>query len=489
MTSGRVESPAADAIFGAPVAVTTDRFSFDTLLDAAGLLALDGAALPEQVENTLVQLRERLPADLDSLSRETLKLDIRQRLKAQHVAVTAGQIDAALAPVPAPAADEDRPRGSQATRIVDLVLGSGAELWHTPAGDAHVSVPVGDHVEHHRLHSRAAKDWAARLFYMTTKTAAGSQAIADAVAVLAGTAVYDGPEHVTAVRVAGSADATVFLDLGDATWRAVAITSAGWRVVGRPPVRFLRGRGVGSLPEPQAGGHVDDLRAVLNLADEDAFRLLIGMLVGALRPAGPYPILSLVGEQGSGKSCAARVVKRLIDPHDAELRAEPRSIDDLMIAANRSHMPAFDNLSHIAPWLSDGLCRVSTGGALSKRELFTDGDEVIIEAIKPVVITSIRDVITRGDLLDRAIVVTVPVLATRQSEADLWRQFDGMAPRVLGALLDGVVFALRRERTTRLTRMPRLGDWATWAQAAEAGLGWPDGLVVDAVLRHARRCG
>src|SRR5690606_12114410 len=104
-------------------------------------------------------------------------------------------------------------------------------------------------------------------------------------------------------------------------------------------------------------------------------------------------------EQGAGKSTAARLIRRLVDPHIAELRAEPRTIDDVMVAAARSRVIALDNLSGIPPWLSDALCRLSTGGALTKRELYTDADEIILEAVRPVIVTSITDVITRGDLL------------------------------------------------------------------------------------------
>jgi hypothetical protein len=460
--------------------LTTDRPSMTAWLHAAGILALGPQSAFEQVEAALIRLREMLSADLDAVSRQTLRADVRRRMRDQAVPHTAAMIDAALAPPPTEPA-ESAPRKSQATRLVDLALAAGAELWHSPAGDAYGTLPADGHHEHHRLHTGAVRDWLARRYHAETRGAPGSQAIADALAVLSGMARYDGAEHATAVRVAAG-HAAVYLDLGEPSWRAVEITSAGWRVVADPPVRLIRSRGMLMLPEPTLGGSIEALRALVHVASDDDYRLLVGWLLGALRPSGPYPLLSLVGEQGSGKSTAARLVRRLIDPHVAELRAEPRSIDDVMIAATRSRVVALDNLSHLAPWLSDALCRVSTGGALTKRELYTDDSEIIIEAMRPTIVTSITDIVTRGDLLDRAIALTLPELPEpdRLPEAELWCRYDGAAPGILGALLDGVVSALARERTMVLDALPRMADWAVWVTAAEPALGWPAESILSA---------
>ena len=73
------------------------------------------------------------------------------------------------------------------------------------------------------------------------------------------------------------------------------------------------------------------------------------------------------------------VLRRLIDPNSAMLRAEPRDVRDVMIAATNSWLLAIDNISDLQPWLSDCLCRLSTGGGFSTRELYTDMDQFIPE--------------------------------------------------------------------------------------------------------------
>jgi hypothetical protein len=459
---------------------TVERPSLDPWLAAAGITALSDASSPATIETALIRLREALPDALDDLTRQTLRAEIRSR----HPYVPAAMLDSALAPAAETTEPDDRPRRSQASRIVDLVHASGAELWHDAAGDPHITIAAADHAEHHRLRSRQVREWIARRYHAATSSAVSAQAIADALTVLAGQARYEGPEHATAVRV-GAYGGAIYLDLGDPSWRAVEITPAGWWIEPRPRVRLIRSRGMRPLAEPIHGGSIDALRELVHVASDDDYVLLVGWLLGALRPTGPYPLLALAGEQGAGKSTAARVVQRLVDPSVADLRAEPRTIDEIMIAASRARVVALDNLSHLAPWLSDALCRLATGGALTRRELYTDDDEIIIEAMRPAIVTSITDVVVRGDLLDRAIAITLPVLpaADRRTEDDVWARFAALAPSILGALLDGVVSALATERTTTVDRLPRMADWARWCTAAEPGLGWPAGTILAAYRR------
>ena len=76
-----------------------------------------------------------------------------------------------------------------------------------------------------------------------------------------------------------------------------------------------------------------------------------------------------------------------------------------MIAATNGAVVALDNLSHLPVWLSDGLCRLATGGGLSKRTLYTDADETLIDAQRPILLTGIETVLTRGDAVDRSLLV------------------------------------------------------------------------------------
>jgi hypothetical protein len=364
---------------------------------------------------------------------------------------------------------------SQATALVQLAEQTAAELFHTPAHDPYATITVGDHRETWPVKAKPFRRWLSRLFYQRHGKAPGSQAVHDAIGVLEGTALFEGPQRAVAVRVAQHGQGAIWVDLGNQRWETVEITPAGWRVAAsqEAPVRFRRPAGLGPLPAPQPAGPLglEELRGFCNV-DTDHWPLLLGFLVAALRPAGPYPVLNLLGAQGSAKTTTARVLRALVDPTTAGLRAEPRDMRDLAIAAANSHLVGFDNLSKLAPWLSDGLCRLATGGAFATRELHTDADETLFAFQRPVLLTGIEELAVRGDLADRSLLLDLPAIAEhdRQPERAFWTAFEQAQPRLLGCLLDAVSTALRRLPDVRLARLPRLADFALWVAAAAPAL-------------------
>ena len=59
----------------------------------------------------------------------------------------------------------------------------------------------------------------------------------------------------------------------------------------------------------------------------------------------------------------------------------------------------------------------------------------------------------------------------RRDEAQFWREFEQVRPRVLGALLDPTAAGLRNLPNVRLDQLPRMADFAIWVSACEEGLG------------------
>jgi hypothetical protein len=293
-------------------------------------------------------------------------------------------------------------KDSKATAAVKLALQNDIELFRDPEGEAFATIPIDGRRETWLLKTKTVRRWLERLFYLAREEALGAQATQDALGVLTGMALFDGLEHTVHVRVAAR-DGAVYLDLADAEWRCVEMTEHGWRVMVDPPVKFKRARGMLPLAAPVGGGSLERLSMFLNYAVRDDFRLMVAWLVMALRPTGPYPLLVLHGEQGSGKSTAAEVLRMLIDPNEALLRPPPRDERDLVIAGSNGRLIALENLSVVPQWLSDALCRISTGSGFSTRELYTDADEAIFSVQLPIVVNGIVEVVTSGDLQDRSI--------------------------------------------------------------------------------------
>ena len=234
------------------------------------------------------------------------------------------------------------------------------------------------------------------------------------------------------------------------------------------------------LPLPEVGRPIDDLRGFVNCSDE-GFLVLVAWLVVALWGEGPFPILVVSGEQGSSKSTLARQLRAIVDPNVAPVRSEPRNERDLIIAAHNSHVLSFDNLSGLAHWLSDGLCRIATGGGFSTRALYGDKEEVVITARRPIILNGIADLAGRADLADRSLAVHLAAIPQeqRRTERELWREFEAARPGILGALLDGISSAMRKLPDVQLDRMPRLADFARLIEAATPGLGCEQGQFLE----------
>ena len=446
--------------------------------------AIDAA---EEIQDPLDELVEKTAIDpgapfapdtLETLA--ALKKDdragfeaLRAQLKKAGCRVTA--LDQALAEE---SGDTGRHGPSQADILIELA--HSAELFHAPDRTGFADLDINGHRETWPIRAKGFRRWLARRFFEETQGAPSSEALQSALNVIEAKAHFDAPERLVHVRV-GGLDGRLYLDLCDEAWRAVEIDVTGWRVIDNPPVRFRRAAGMRPLPMPVSGGSVETLRTFLNIQSDADFVLVVAWLVACLRNRGPYPVIVLSGEQGSAKSFFSAILRALLDPNTAPLRALPREDRDLFIAASNGHVLAFDNVSGLPAWISDTLCRLATGGGFAVRQLYTDQDEMLFDAVRPVILNGIEDIVTRPDLADRAVFLTLEPIPEerRRPEAELLAAFEAERPRILGVLLDAVVQGLKRLPETRLEKLPRMADFALWATACESAL-WPAGTFWSA---------
>jgi hypothetical protein len=370
-----------------------------------------------------------------------------------------------------------RPR-KQADTLIEIA--EAAELFHARDGMAYGDLLIGEHRETWAVRSKRFRHWLARRFYEKTEGAPNSEALQSALNVIEARAHHDAPERDVYLRIGGSAG-RIYLDLADEQWRVIQIGADGWQVTAAPPVRFRRAAGMLPMPVPVAGGSITLLRAFLNVGTGAEFTLAVAYLLAALRERGPYPVLDLSGEQGSAKSTTAAMLRALIDPNTAPLRALPRDERDLFIAANNGHVLAFDNVSGLPQWLSDALCRLASGGGFATRQLHTDHDEVLFSGAKPIILNGIEDTVSRPDLAERTLFLTLEAIGEerRRPEQELWEAFERKRPLILGALLDAVVHGLHQLPDVQLDRLPRMADFARWVTACETSV-WPSGTFMRA---------
>jgi hypothetical protein len=379
---------------------------------------------------------------------------------------------------------DDGERIKQADKLIEIAIeksyrddGGKPEaggLFHTRDSVAYADIEIFGWRETWPVRSKGFKRWLVRIYYEMTGTAPNSEALQTALALTEARASFDGLQREVFTRV-GGANGKIYIDLANDKWQAIEVSSAGWKVLDskQVPVRFRRAPGLLPLPVPQSGGSVDDLRSFLNVKSNDDFELALAWLLAAMRDRGPYPLLALMGEQGSAKSTFATILRSLVDPNTAALRSFPREDRDLFIAASNGWIVGYDNVSRIPSWLSDAMCRLATGGGFSTRKLYTDDEEQLFSAQRPIVLNGIEDFVSRPDLADRTIFLTLDPIPEERRKADqaLQRELDQVRPQILGALLDLVVVGLQRLPQTRLARLPRMADFALWGTACEREAG------------------
>ena len=346
--------------------------------------------------------------------------------------------------------------------------------------EAYADVLIDGHRETMPVRSRLFNRWLRKLYRDETGRGAPQEALTHAVENLDAEAPRAEQQRVH-LRTA-SHNRRLYIDLCDDSWRVVEIDAGGWRILSSPQeVRFRRTTTMKSLPVPVKGDSVQGinaLRGFLNVGEGD-FVLCVAWLLASLRDTGPYPILALTGEHGAAKSTAARLILSLVDPARPPTRGVPRDERDVVIAARNRHVLALDNLSGLPTWLSDTLCRLSTGEGYLTRALYTDDAEVVFEAQRPAILNGIENPSVRGDLADRSIIIRLAPIAdtARRTESELMDAFEEVRPRIFGALLDGLSEGLRRYGSVNLGRLPRMADFCRWAVACE-GVFWSPGTFL-----------
>ena len=364
-------------------------------------------------------------------------------------------------------------------------LALAARLYRSTDGCLYAEFPAGDRHEVAELKSVKFRNWLIDAYFNEQRHLPSIWMVRRVIRGLEARARYGESNSSVFVRVGRKAGveseaSACYLDLGDASGRAIRMHEDGWVLVGRPGVFFRRPQGSLALPIPRYDGSIDLLRPYVNLCEPD-FRLLIAWMTAALRPVGPYPILVLRGEPGSGKSTVAKLIRRLIDPQVCSLLPQPRSTREFVSSAANGWLLAYDNVHVIRDWLSDSLCRLADGGGFSTGSRLSGEESSVIQAQRPVVLNGIKDFVRRSELSDRCVFLHLPPIdpTSRRAEQEYWASFEYDSPRILGGLLDAVAGGLRELPSLELAGVPRMADFAYWAEAVSRGLGWGSGILLS----------
>ena len=377
--------------------------------------------------------------------------------------------------------DAKSDRASCATQLIDIARSRCVDLFTDDTDTPFVRVPVNGHLEIWPLYSRRFEHWVSGIYHQLFEKAPYGQALADARRVLGG--ICDrGPTCVLHNRVAGHWG-QIWYDLADKSWRAVRITAGGCNTVEKPPLLFRRYGHQQPQVQPAAGGDVRLLLELLNLPEDEELRLLVLVyLVSCFVPDISHPILILTGPQGSAKSTVFRLLRSVVDPSATGTLSFPRKPQELVQQLQHNWVAYFDNVTNLPPWLSDTLCRASTGNGISKRRLYTDDEDIIYRYKRVVGINGIVNPAIRPDLLDRCIVIQLEHVrdGVRRTDAELQAEFNKNLPLILGACFDTLAKAMAFDPTPAGVALPRMADFAERGLCIARALGYKQEQFLEA---------
>lgn len=372
-------------------------------------------------------------------------------------------------------ADGESGKISQAGRMVSLTF-EHAELFHDDSRNCYAWVTHSEAASIHSIRSRGFKVWLSRLLWQATKKAPGSEALNSAVNVLESKALFEGEQYRLYNRVAPDPDGDgIWIDMCNDKWQAIHVTGEGWQIVDKPPILFRRYSHQQPLVNPVRGGDAKLFLKFVNLAEDnqDNGLLLIVEIIHFLIPEIPHVILVLYGVQGSAKTTLSKLIQSLIDPSSVEVLSIPRNERELVQQLSHHWGAFYDNVGSLPWWVSDVLCRAATGGGFTKRELYTDDDDVIYNFQRCIGLNSINIAAQRPDLLDRCLMVGLKHIPKnkRKTEKTLWQEFNKVKGDILGGFLDALSKAIKIHPAVKLDQLHRMADFVKWGCAISEALG------------------
>ncbi len=382
--------------------------------------------------------------------------------------------------------EEAQRRSSQADELIALAEASGIELFHDQFSDPWACVPFGERQEIVRIRGRFFQRFLARISWQAQEKAPSSETLRAALNVLEAKAIFDGKRHDLYVRLAWH-EGALWYDLGSS---AVRITAQGWQIVDKPPILFRRFPGQRPQCLPERGGSITKVLDFVNLPGnqpKDTRLLFTVHLVASCIPDVPRPIFQITGTKGSAKTTLGRVVQRIVDPNEKDVLAFPDSPREFIQTLAHHYFVVFDNLGQLPKWASDALCRAVTGAGFSKRELYTDDDDILYSFKRAIALNSIWSVAAVSDLLDRCVIYQLPDLGSHESEEAFWARFEAEKPLLLGGLFDTLSAAISHKAELRSVPIrARMADFALWGMTIAKALGAEPEEFLAALAENSR---
>lgn len=367
-------------------------------------------------------------------------------------------------------------------------------LFKNQFDSAFAALHINGHRETLPIHKSKKFDlWIRKTYYDGTGDTLGNDILKEVVDTLEAKALFDGPVKTLDLRISKDPndDMIYWYDLCNENWEAIRITKDSWNIVksDEVPIVFRRYSSQQAQVCPSKSypsSIMDQFLKLINLKDGETTRLLVKCyVVSILMPGIAKTMLMIHGPKGAAKTAFQDLVKLLLDPSSLSNLTLPRTTEQLAQQLMHNFLTCYDNVSTLSEWLSNDLCRAITGTASSKRELYSDDDDIIYQYKRPIGFNGINLAATRPDLLDRGLIIEVERIKPenrRSFEEDIKPELERIKPKLLGFIFDTIVrvLDLKSRGGIKLKSMSRMADFEIACEMISRCLGYDEGVFIKA---------
>lgn len=265
---------------------------------------------------------------------------------------------------------------------------------------------------------------------------------------------------------------------------AIKVNKNGWEIV-EPPILFRHYSHQKEQIEPNKSGDAKRILHFVRLGDSDDELLFLVDFITKYIPSIAKVISIFYGEQGSTKTSICRIIKSLIDPSKVTELSFPKDKTEFIQQLDHHYFITYDNVSYLSNEQSDQLCRAITGSGHSKRELYTDDEDIIYQFKRGISINGINITAKNPDLLDRGALYNIPKIEEkdRVDERQLKFDFDKEKPAILCGIFNALSGAMKIYDVVKKDlqgKLPRMADFAIWGEAISRTLGYKPNEFIKA---------
>jgi len=356
------------------------------------------------------------------------------------------------------------------------------EYFTDSFGVPYATISVNQHYENWKVFSSHFRDYVIRQIYQKTGKVVSGTKLKDILNHASARAKFEGSRKKVHLRAAHINDA-VYIDLCNDNWEILKVTKDNITKTDANEIKFQRQAHMKEL-KVDLNALTTDLNRIfkyIEILDEKERVLLRSYLILIFVESIPTAMLDVYGPQGSGKTFRLKIIREIADPSELKILSLGTNKKELIQQVSHHYLPVYDNVTNMNKEISDFFCRIVTGEGDSKRELFSNDEDVIYSLKRKVIFNGINIVGQEADFLDRTFTLKFERISKekRRTEKELLDEFEQDKAIITGAIIKLLQKTLAIVDDVKLKELPRMADYCKWGEASARAYGEEHGTFVS----------